>query len=205
MAERRLGDLSLRGEPICEQCAGQQARRAAWWRLVYSVIGRHRCAACGREFGVTRRATGTAELAATEMDRLTPSQREHFDAQMALMRRRFDETHRQPTGVEYGTWPVPGAQSPARPVHTPRSAAQPVSPRIPLTDMQHDRLWTVVIIVILAGVAVLFNLACIRAPLPYSPAGVANPPPPSPHPAIALPAAPWWVTNAQAFVEANCK
>jgi hypothetical protein len=43
------------------------------------------------------------------MDRLTPEQREHFRAQMALMRRRFDETHRQPTGVEYGTWPVLGA------------------------------------------------------------------------------------------------
>jgi hypothetical protein len=71
-AERVCGDLSLRGEPLCEQCAGQQVRRAAWWRLVYSVIGRHRCAACGREFGVTRRATGTAELAATEMDAVWP-------------------------------------------------------------------------------------------------------------------------------------
>jgi len=108
-AEQRLGDLSWLGEPICEQCAGQQVRRVAWWRLVYAIAGTHRCATCGREFAVTRRATGTAELAATEMDRLTPSQREHFDAQMALMRRRFDETHRQPTGVEYGTWPVPGA------------------------------------------------------------------------------------------------
>jgi hypothetical protein len=71
--------------------------------------------------------------------------------------------------------------------------------------MKHDRLWTAGIIVILAIAAVFTNVACILTPLPYSPAGVANPPPPSPHPAIALPAAPWWVTNAQAFVEANCK
>jgi hypothetical protein len=156
---------------LCCDCAGREPRRAAWWRLVYALTGPQRCSRCGREFTVTRRATGTADPAATEMD---------------------------------AVWPVPGAQSPARPVHTPRSAAQPVSPRIPLTDSQHDRLWTAVVIVILAGFAVLFNLACIRTPLPYSPAGVANPPP-SPHPAIALPAAPWWVTNAQTFVEANCK
>jgi hypothetical protein len=94
-----------------------------------------------------------------------------------------------------------------------------------MIDSQHDRLWTAVIIVILAIVAVCTNVACILTPLPSpDPALAPSPLPPEPlQPASLqpaplapsplplapspspLPAAPWWVTNAQAFVEANCK
>ena len=79
-AEVRLGDLSLPGEPICEQCAGQQVRCATCGRLVYAIAVAHRCATCGREFEVTRRSGFvTDDGAPLEMDAVWPVPGAPFD------------------------------------------------------------------------------------------------------------------------------
>ena len=56
LAEARIGPLTLPGDVLCCDCAGQQPTRAAWWRWVYALTGPQRCSRCGREFAVTRRA-----------------------------------------------------------------------------------------------------------------------------------------------------